>query len=356
MEFLGRCCTDMVKKFSTDAKLFGLDLSSLWQQTKALFDLSAIPYHPDFKVFFSSDVDLYRVETGTWCSYTNGSITHHQGCQYKGVIVPDELVLVKHITLPASLLPDIQQVLSYQLTSLSPFSLDQTVFGYACEKKVDGLSVTLIIASTDHLQKCVDGLPVTIDPHEVWSLVNDSPIRFSSMGFTQRDQSNLQKIKTSASFLLLSVLILLFLPLLPVMAEKKKLDDAQYLLSSYQGQTRDVVQARNRQVELSTHYDLIESSLDRQWLPLTHLNFLTKRFDDNTWLTSFDFSDLTIKIEGRSRDAARLMSDLANSDEYNSVRALAPMVRDASGYERFTIEMHLEVPHRTSVRILGREK
>ena len=325
----------MIKGMSRDARLFGIDLSQLWQQIRG-------HWIPLLASHFDSDVSLFCVDDQTWKTCHKGKLTDQASSSiYKGLLLPEERVLFKTLQLPSSVLNDLDSVLAFQVTALSPFPKDETVFGYDVIMTHDKLMITLVITSKQYVDDTIREYRDLIDASEIWASVNESAIRLSSLGETLRENLAAKKLKNTSMLMLLSVSILLLLPLIPVVAEKKHLADVHSHLSSYQSLSREAVNDRNRWVEITAYHPLIEDLQARQWVPLQQLNQLTQALDDHSWLTGYDFSDMTLKIDGRSRNAAHLLAHLSNKPEYLSVNSTSPMVRDSSGYERFSFELVL---------------
>lgn len=325
----------MIKGMSKEARLFGIDLSQLWQRMHG-------QWMPFCASHFDSEVSLFCVSDQTWKVCRKGKLSHQiKPSIYKGLLLPDERVLHKELQLPSSVFNDLESVLAYQVTSLSPFPKDETVFGYDVMVSHDRLFISLVITSKQNIDAYLSQYHDSIDSYEIWVTVNQSAIRLSSLGETERESLATKKLKNTAVLILLSFSILLLLPLIPVAAEKKHLADVHAYLFSYQSLSQEAVKDRNRLVALTGFHPLIEDLQAQQWLPLRQLNNLTQALDDHSWLTGYNFSDMTLKIDGRSRNAAQLLTVLSNNPAYLSVSSTAPMVRDSSGFERFSFELVL---------------
>lgn len=324
-----------------EPKLFGLDLSRGLDSLHGLVASVCWRQGAWLRSYLDQPVRLYDRDAEIWRTYTNGEPTPEATTRFEGVLLPDDLVLGKSLRYPKSLICDLDSILALEIRAASPFDLADTVYGYCIESDNTHFTIHLKLASKARIASFSTQLPFLVADKEVWAKRGEQVICLSGFGEGVRENSYRTRV-TSSAYLSVFILVMLFLiPAVPVALQHKTLDKMQSTLAFYQGETRSVISARNRHLTINDYLTELDQSLHNQWLPLLQLDSLTQTLGDDVWLSSFDLTGDTMKLDGRARNAAQVMSELTRNPLYSEVRSLAPMVRDSSGFERFMLEVTL---------------
>jgi len=327
---------------SREARFFGMDLSLLKDKLGFLPKKNSTMAGEFYSTLFESEIQLYNIEKGDWCYYKGRFLDKKENNpEYKGILLPESYFLKHEIVFPASFKGDIESVVPFQVSSVSPFQEDNTVYGYRLDRDEQSYLLKIVVASRKCVEDVVENSSVAFDENEVWAQLGDCAIHFSSLGMTKRLLDFRKRRSIVTRLLAIIFILLLVIPLLPVAAEVNETKKLKAEVRYYQVETSDVIDARSQLLKINSIKESANDYVASQWVPLEQLSFLTDHMNDNAWLASFDYNVERLKIDGYSQDAAKLMADLSASEKYEDVRSMTSMLRDAKGNERFSFELQL---------------
>jgi len=256
--------------------------------------------------------------------------------------------LSKILYLPEAALENLQQVIGFELDRFTPFKADQVFFtAVPLGKTGHGqIKVLLVLTPQDFLN---DQLAILnawgVKPNRVES-------RQLNAGSPElQGQYNLlpEHYKPAASnfakivqwLLSFGLLIMLSAVLVyPVWHEKQEVDMLKGQLKALEKQTRIVddeqFEIESMKEETGRLLNLKEQTPDL----LIILNELTHLLKDNTWLTSLQYSEKHMQIQGQSPSASELIGLLEGAPYFSKVSFVSPLTQDkTTGMERFQITM-----------------
>lgn len=261
------------------------------------------------------------------------------------VLLPDELVLFKVITIPRAAEGSLRSVLALEVKANSPFPEGDTCYGWSIlETTQTELSVQLAISSFSTVMEYIGNQLDCHDVHtyEVWALVNNTVVVLSGFGEPARQKRNKKRMTRAALGVsyCMAVVVACF-----ALAAGMKYLELQWVKESHRNieqRAADVIRLRSDlsvgKLQLAAANAMIAESPDL----MAELARLSHLLGDSTWLTSLDMSGTKVRIDGSSLDAAAVMQKLVDEPAYGDVTAPAAIRKEKrSGTERFVLDLSL---------------
>jgi general secretion pathway protein L len=262
------------------------------------------------------------------------------------VELPEDLVLIRSLTLPTRAADDIEKAVRLEVEASSPFEPHDTVFGWIARptkstRRRSNAAVRIAIASLEQVKAVLDrcGAP----PHsEIW--VRDGSTFVVIRGFGERrrlERARRARVRV-ATLVLLAVALIIGIVVTPVVQLRSQVVAAQAQLAQLNSRSGAPVAMRGELIALSDLQRALESAVDGHVDPALVLEQVSELLPDGSWLSLFEYEAGRLRIAGLADNASSLLPLLEERPSFASVHAPSPIAREpASGKERFIIEMEL---------------
>lgn len=257
-------------------------------------------------------------------------------------------VLHRVFALPAAAAENLDQVVAFEMDRLTPFKAEQVYYqARLVEKNVksDQIDVELVLVLRDKLDDILDRLSawglmpevvdVQLDDDED---VDPSEVRYNLLPQHMRPKGN-HWVKALNIFLgvMLSLLVLLSF-VMPIWFDRQWMLELQEQVEEAEQTAKEV-----RSLKMDVDRRMRESVFvleKKQQAPILIdvLNELSRIIPDETWLTSLQYKDRRIQIQGQSPSASALIEIIEASPVFQQTRFVSPVTRDRkTKLERFQI-------------------
>lgn len=252
--------------------------------------------------------------------------------------VPQAWVLHKSVTLPAAAVRNIQQVLTYELDRLTPFSPNDVYFDYAINFEAGGegrVEVQLAVIQRFLIDKWIDGVQresirtSSITTSGVWTGLNFVRSIGRVADRQKRERSYFRMI-LAGSALILGVAVFVT-PLWQMRSATIRLNSS-------------VVQAKHRSevvLNLKAQIEDTESALNyvieqkKSSIPAIEvLDLVTRLLPDDTWVQQLEIKQDSVELRGISEQATRLIKLFEDSPNFTDAAFRSPVLqaRNSSRY------------------------
>jgi general secretion pathway protein L len=342
---------------TSDAKLFGLDLSALGRQWQ-----EALPQMMDWPVLRrlvpASGIEVLGQKAGAWVRAGRWLRWQEPGQGSSvpsgvAVLVDEGNVLSRSLRLPAMPPAALQGAVALDVQTMSPFSALDTVWGYVRRKAPDAAQgadpaqgpVDVVIVSRAH----IDGLLKAFADHpalvkgvepEVWAMsASGIPVMLDGFG----EQQRLKKEAWRWRWLMLGLGTVLALALAiaatPSLQLRFRALDAQRQFTQLSRSVSEVVAARQSLAEGGQD---VATLLDRQRQQLDHLRVLsalTATLPDDTAVQRIQFKGNKLTVLGLSGNVSHAVDLLSKVPGFVDVQLPSAVTRAAgTSKDSFVLE------------------
>ena len=271
---------------------------------------------------------------------------HPGGTRAVAVVVPDDSILVRELVLPRLAIGELQQALALEVAAVSPFSVDDTVWGWSAESSETRTKVRLALAARKHVDAAIESVRLSVasaEP-EVWALA-DAPILLQGYG----EHARLKRVREARGRMLWALVGAVVLAIgaasVPAWQARARVFDAQMHYEQLESQVAGLIAARAALTTGNERARALRAHVsEHQDIPLL-LEILTRTLSDDVFLSRLEVKGRQVRIVGQASNASQLMNALgAQASPFRDVRAPSPISRAAgSDKENFVIEFVVPV-------------
>jgi general secretion pathway protein L len=267
------------------------------------------------------------------------------------LVLKDEKVIKKIITLPLAVYDSLQQVISFELNRFTPFGPEQVYFVALPIGKTDYGQINVLLVLTP--QQVLDDLILKLNQLHIFP----DKVDCDNFNHNKQDYDLLpDKYRPVENYLnkttrWITVSALVFLALLvlimPVWRQSHFVDVLSEKIKANEKQFNHILQQQAEIQALNTQTQALIDLKNNTPVVIIVLNELTNLLSNDTWLTNFQLIDNKIQIQGVSPNASALIGLLEKSAIFNNVVFVSPITQDKnSGKERFQIIIELAPPNK----------
>lgn len=304
-------------------ELFGYDTRKLGTHWRAAW--SALLWGEDSPVRMRLDepVDLYREDGSARC-YQAGVPSPGARAECAAVLLPEDIVLARELTLPRAVEDELGAVLALEVRVHSPFPEEDTAWGWALLRRDESnLVVQLVVASR---ASAMSFMGRVFDIHdsagrEVWASAGGRVITLSGFGEARRETLYKKRLVRVGVRIGAIVLLVLLIAGTATALKHMELGKVQSLASATETRAADVSALRSALVAVNESVLAVNGVLSAYPNPHLELSRLSALLDDDTYIQRFEMTGNTINLRGRARDAAEVMKRLTAEPAYAKVEA-----------------------------------
>ena len=242
---------------------------------------------------------------------------------------PGDAVLERRLALPAATAPELDQVLSYEIERISPFTAEEVAWAYEIEgREGERIQLALALVPRTALSAAVTGLrqagaspTAVLAPKRgggTWCL----PLLTS--GHSGRSLANRRALQAGVAACAVLAIVAV---VLPFVQQERAFARADARIAALRPKIADAEALRKRIAERATGLDAVAAETARVGNALDALAALTGALPDDTYLTALTLRQRALTLTGRSASAARLIPLLAADPAFRNAAFAAPVTR-----------------------------
>ena len=293
-----------------------------------------------------------RLDEAVWVRREDGEVYYQAGKRsdtvatiYSAILLPEQLVLSKMLDLPAAVEGDIEEVLALECSAHSPFSTDDTSYGWHIALRDESkISVVLAIVSKSSVMAYLVSKFDVHDPrqHEVWAQIEGEMVVIRGFGEGLREVSYRKRLLRVAGMLAVCALLIMLIAAVAAGVKTLELERVEEMAATTEIESQDAVRMR-ASLGLANEMILAVNEIAMAY-PNPHIEIsrLTHLLEDGEFIQRFSIKGLDVDLQGSAADAASVMERLAGQSEYAEVTAPRAItrVRGAEG-ENFYLNIRL---------------
>ncbi|GHD37929.1 PilN domain-containing protein [Halioglobus pacificus] len=323
--------------------LFGYDVRDtgrLWQAAWREFLWS-----DDSPVRQQLDDVVTLTDGDTKTSYQAGQRIDATTSHLVAVAVPNDLVLERSLELPGAVLPNLESVMALEVSSSSPFSADDTAYGWSrLAGSEDTLNIRLVILSRSAVMTYLAKSHDIHDPgeREVWAQADGHWVMVRGFGEQHRQQSYRRRLIRCGAYVAATALVLLVLLAFNVGFKQFELSRLEAASAELQRDAAPALALRQRLGAVNGTVSEVNRLVSEYPSPHAELARLTALMGDDVFIQQFQMNGREIRLRGRAQDAASVMQLLTEQPEFVSVTAPQAITRiSGSSEEQFYLNIQL---------------
>jgi len=269
------------------------------------------------------------------------------GAKYVAVLLPEDLILRRTMTLPKLESADLEAALALEVQSLTPFGLEETVWTYHIGQHDErACTIHLVISARKLVLQYFASSHADLNAQstEVWVAATGCGGYRLMPGFGGAARRRQGKTWRWASATLCLVLFALVatLAVTPVIQLHLRSLEANHAMMLLQKKIDPVVAQRENLLRTSEQLENLGKLVGKPIPVLQVLDLVTRALPDDTSLLSFKLSGHKVSLSGLTGNSATLMKQLGATPGLKDVRAPTAAIKPlGSSRESFSIEFLL---------------
>jgi hypothetical protein len=263
----------------------------------------------------------------------------------EGLLLPDELVLSRSLSFPLAVEGDLDAALALELSANSPFSADDTAFGWQIvDRDANRLHVILVIVSKSAVMSWMGGKYGLHDPaaREIWADVNGSMVVVRGFGEELRESRYRRRLLRSTAIVALGAGLVLLMAAVGAGTKRAELSQLEARAASTQRAAAQPSNMRARVALASETVDTLQALVAAHPNPHYEIARLTRLLGDGVHVLQFSMTGREVRLRGRAEDAAAVMQILTGEPDYAEVTAPQAIIKVANtGLEQFSLNLTL---------------
>ncbi|MEM1153955.1 MAG: PilN domain-containing protein [Pseudomonadota bacterium] len=323
--------------------LFGFDVRHLgrywmaaWRDLLWSYD-SPIRHHLDEVVTLRNAEGSRNFQAGKACGSPIES-------ECAAVLIPDELVLNKRITVPVQAESELDSMLALEVRSSSPFAESDTRWGWSVLSRGEAsIEIALAIVSASAVMTFVGREYQSHDSlaQEVWVEVEGVMVVLQGFGEGLRESRYKKRLQHSG--ILVFTIALLLVAMLGVAAffKSAQLQRIERLTAATSSASRQASEFRGVLTVANETISAANEVVSAYPNPHVEIARLTQLLDDDAYITSISISGPEISLRGRAMNAAEIMSQLTDQPVYVDITP-GPVIRMSDNWEQFNLNISID--------------
>lgn len=334
-------------------------LASAWAALRSAPLLASLDPMLPVRLFEADGaLSLWLVREGAARKIASGDGAAERRARFVAIEAPGALLLRRQLTLPPLAHAALQQALSLEARSSSPFAADDLVWGYTVQtpktgaaqaaKAMPTLQVDLALASRkqidDYLIQAQQRLPAKSAQPELWALApGRPPVVLRGFGEALRHGMLARLRFIACALLVLAIGLAIMLAATPTLQLRSRAIEAVMSFDALYRRAAPLLREREALLQTQAQLAALQGVLAEHVDPLRVIELLTQALPDDSTVFGLQIQGSKLSMNGQTGNAAALMQRLSAHPLLHEVRAPSAATRPpGASKDSFTIELSLD--------------
>jgi general secretion pathway protein L len=251
------------------------------------------------------------------------------------LLVPDDKVLAKRISLPTAAEENLREVLGFEMDLHTPFEASEVYYDFTVvgrDSARQQVTVDLVYAPRDAVDELVDG-------------ASNLGIKTNIVTCRRRDNANLQPVNllplekrrarrfdvkrlNLALTALLAVLLVAAITI-PIVQKNHAIADVEAQGQAAAAEAREGAELRRELEKMAAASQFLVDKKATDVMIVELIDEISRILPDHTWIARLDLSGTELQIQGQSSASSSLIRIIESSPWFENVRFASPVVQVA---------------------------
>jgi general secretion pathway protein L len=251
------------------------------------------------------------------------------------LLLPDDKVLARRISLPAAAEENLREVLGFEMDLHTPFEASEVYYDYTVvgrDSTRQQVTVDLVYAPRDVVDALVDG-------------VSNLGIKTDIVTCRRRDNSNLQPVnllplerrcakrfdvkRLNLTLNALLAALLVAAMTIPIVQKNRALEALEAQVQAAATDARQGAELRQDLEKMAEASQFLVEKKASDVMIVEVIDEISRILPDHTWIARLDLSGTELQIQGQSAASSSLIRIIESSPWFENVRFASPVVQIA---------------------------
>jgi general secretion pathway protein L len=272
------------------------------------------------------------------------------------LLLPDDKVLAKRITLPAAAEENLREVLGFEMDLHTPFEVSEVYYDYTVvgrDSTRQQVTVDLVYAPRDAVDGLVDGTSNLGMKTDIVTCRRRDNANLQPVNLLPQEQRRARRIDVKNLNLALTAMlaVLLFAAVtIPIVQKNRVIEAMEARVQTAAAAAREGSQLRQDIEKMADASRFLVEKKAADVMAVELIDEVSRILPDHSWITRLNLSETELQIQGQSTSSASLIAAIESSSYFENVRFASPVVQiQGTNNDRFHIAASVVEPSATDI-------
>ena len=260
------------------------------------------------------------------------------------LLLPDDKVLARRISLPAAAEENLREVLGFEMDLHTPFEVseiyyDCTVVGRDSHRQT--VTVDLVYAPRDAVDALLDGASNLGIKTDIVTCRRRDNANLQPVNLLPQEQRRARRIDVKSLNLALTALLAVLVVAaitIPIVQKSRAIAEVEAQVEAAAAQAREGAALRQDLEKMAEASQFLVEKKASDVMVVEVIDEISRILPDHTWIARLDLSGTQLQIQGQSLASSSLISIVESSPWFENARFSSPVVQIAgTDNDRFHI-------------------
>jgi general secretion pathway protein L len=260
------------------------------------------------------------------------------------LLLPDNKVLSRHISLPVAAEENLREVLEFEMDLHTPFTASQVYYDYTIIGRDDPpqtLTVDLVYAPRDAVESLAEratalGLQTDIVTCRRRDNNNLQPVNLLPERMRRARRIDVKSLNLALTVLLAVLLVVAIT--IPIVQKNRAIEEIEAQVQAAAAEAREGSELRQNLEKMADASRFLIEKKATKTLVVELIDEVSRLLPDHTWISRMDLSNGQLQLQGQSSVSDSLIATIESSPRFENARFRSPVVQIAgTDKDRFHI-------------------
>ena len=251
------------------------------------------------------------------------------------VLLPDDKVLAKRISLPAAAEENLREVLGFEMDLHTPFEASEVYYDFTVvgrDSNRQQVTVDLVYAPRDTVDALVDSASNLSMKTDVVTCRRRDNANLQPVNLLPQDRRRARRIDVRSFNLALTALLAVLLVAavsIPIVQKNRAIATVEAQVEAAAAEAREGAELRQDLERMAEASQFLVNKKSSEVMIVEVIDEISRILPDHTWIARLDIKGPELQIQGQSSASSSLIGIIESSPWFEDVRFASPVVQIA---------------------------
>ena len=251
------------------------------------------------------------------------------------LLLPEDKVLARRITLPAAAEENLREVLGFEMDLHTPFEASEVYYDYTVvgrDSNRQQITVDLVYAPREAVDSLLDGTSNLGMKTDVVTCRRRDNANLQPVNLLPQEQRRTRRIDVKSVNLALTALLAILVVAaitIPIVQKNRAIAEVEAQVQAAASEAREGAQLRQDLEKMAEASQFLVGKKASDVMVVEVIDEISRILPDHTWIARLDLSETELQIQGQSAASSSLIRIIESSPWFENVRFASPVVQIA---------------------------
>ena len=251
------------------------------------------------------------------------------------LLLPEDKVLARRITLPAAAEENLREVLGFEMDLHTPFEASEVYYDYTVvgrDSNRQQVTVDLVYAPRDAVDTLVDGTSTLGMKTDIVTCRRRDNANLQPVNLLPQEKRRTKRLDVKSLNLALTVLLAVLVVAaitIPIVQKNRAIETLEAQVQAAAAEAREGAALRQDLEKMAEASQFLVAKKASDVMIVELIDEVSRILPDHTWIARLDLSGSELQIQGQSAASSSLIRIIESSPWFENVRFASPVVQIA---------------------------